>query len=685
MANLPTFEDPKWPEVYELAVNDPVAGGPDGVDNTPHKQLAERTEYLKQQTDQARADLDDHETRLAAVEGSSAVAVSKAQRLAWENSDEGFAFELFSDPVHNWRDMQPVSVTRTVAGDDSIDVESTAGLVVGASYVIFGNGTAETVVVAEKLTATRLKATANLTVTRDSGSLARTDWTIHSGYAEASGNSRFYSKPLPTLRYWDDGILVVRRNSGDGELHISVRQVGSSQWHQAEFLESKTVDTRTRDQWYRLPVGGTVEIRVHVLLGPSGENLRIGHLMLLTSPQAGRADPVRQPVITSPVSGATGVMETPTVTVDAYRSLYGLDQGGLRVRVYLDEQMQSLVYSGTSTGATTSHQIAAGNLQTDRVYWVVADLWDNEDTYSPASDPVPFTTGSVFQYVQQPSVISPAPGAEVSQTNVTIVLDQMQVEAGGTGNQTAGRFLVASDLAGTNIVYDSGEVADLTSHVVAGDPLTRGETYYAFGMQKDETRGWSERSAGVRFFIQQIGNGVRVDGGVAVGPTTFADGQRGFLVVATAACRVKRKWGLYYKDTSLQNVGTTYQDSDPQTGEYNTEVLTSSAYNTFDDGNGSIGAPAAEYCKGLLHEGCSDFFLMSKEEMSLAYSNRVVIDAADETVGTKLSAMGDDLAWTSTERDGKYAHFRRFSDGFVGAGIEKVGELLVVPARRILI
>lgn len=46
MANI--IERARWEDdVYELALVDDVIGGPDGVDNLPHKQLANRTAYLK--------------------------------------------------------------------------------------------------------------------------------------------------------------------------------------------------------------------------------------------------------------------------------------------------------------------------------------------------------------------------------------------------------------------------------------------------------------------------------------------------------------------------------------------------------------------------------------------------------------------------------------------------------------
>ncbi|NTX27656.1 tail fiber protein [Burkholderia pyrrocinia] len=50
MANLK--EESKWEDgVYQFETSDPVEGGPDGVDNVPTKQLANRTRYLKDRAD----------------------------------------------------------------------------------------------------------------------------------------------------------------------------------------------------------------------------------------------------------------------------------------------------------------------------------------------------------------------------------------------------------------------------------------------------------------------------------------------------------------------------------------------------------------------------------------------------------------------------------------------------------
>jgi hypothetical protein len=50
MANL--AETATWETgIYQIEETDPVQGGPNGVDNLPHKQLANRTQWLKQDHD----------------------------------------------------------------------------------------------------------------------------------------------------------------------------------------------------------------------------------------------------------------------------------------------------------------------------------------------------------------------------------------------------------------------------------------------------------------------------------------------------------------------------------------------------------------------------------------------------------------------------------------------------------
>ncbi|EGD2326872.1 tail fiber protein [Salmonella enterica] len=56
LTELEQWED----DVYQIETSDPVLGGPDGVSNRPQKQLANRTQWLKKQIEQANNDLADH-------------------------------------------------------------------------------------------------------------------------------------------------------------------------------------------------------------------------------------------------------------------------------------------------------------------------------------------------------------------------------------------------------------------------------------------------------------------------------------------------------------------------------------------------------------------------------------------------------------------------------------------------
>ncbi|WP_412023266.1 tail fiber protein [Burkholderia cepacia] len=66
MANLK--EESKWEVgVYQFETSDPVEGGPDGVDNVPTKQLANRTRHLKDRADGNDRRADANDTRVDAL------------------------------------------------------------------------------------------------------------------------------------------------------------------------------------------------------------------------------------------------------------------------------------------------------------------------------------------------------------------------------------------------------------------------------------------------------------------------------------------------------------------------------------------------------------------------------------------------------------------------------------------
>ncbi|WP_442489382.1 glycine-rich domain-containing protein [Halomonas litopenaei] len=500
MANIPDKENPGFPEVYVLEETDPVVGGIDGIDNLPHKQLAERDQHLLERVEPLEKKAGEHEERLQSVEISGSVSVGRAFPIWLAESDQGADFELFADAAYTWRDYPPAAIVATVSGDESVDVATTNNLVVGDAYVIIDDdGSTEVVEVEAILTATRFRATGTLSKTREAtGTLARTSWDIRAGYALA-GDGLYFSREIKTLRFDDAGRLILRRADGDGSVRVQARRTNApaTGWQNAPLKRSAATDGGVTDLEFRIPVGGTVELRIETERGQSSEPLEIHHLVCLPEVRAGRADAVRQPTNVTPAEGAVDVMETPTLTGDAYHSLYGVAHAAAEFEVATDTDFANIVYQGSEASAVVQHAVAGGTLSTDQVYWWRCRYQDAEGTWSPWSTPTGFATGSVFEYVAPPAISSPSADATGVSLLPTIVTGDFAA-VGTADTHAASQYQVASDADFATIVYDSGTVADLTSHQL-GDALGRETIYHVRARHQGQALGWSDWSVVVSF------------------------------------------------------------------------------------------------------------------------------------------------------------------------------------------
>lgn len=495
MATFPEKENAGFPEIYILEETDPVVGGPDGIDNKPHRQLAERDEHLRQRLVPLEKTAVEQEKRLQSVEISGSVSVGRAFPIWLAESDQGADFELFADAAYTWRDYAPAAIVSTVAGDESVDVTTTNNLVVGDAYVIIdAGGTTEVVEIEKILTATRFRAASTLTKTRtNSGTLARTSWDIRAGYALA-GDGLYFSREIKTLRYDNAGRMIVRRVAGDGSVRVKARRTNApaTGWQNAPLKRSAATEDGYTDLEFRLPVGGTIELQLETQLGESGEPIEIHYLVCLPEVRAGRADAVRRPTNVAPAEGAVDVMGTPALTGDAYYSLYGIAHQAAEFEVATDADFANIVYQGSEATATTQHTVASGNLATDGVYFWRCRYQDAEGTWSPWSKPTGFSTGSVFQYVAPPVISSPS--ADATGVSLLPTIATAEFEAVGTNDtHAASQYQVATDSAFAAIVYDSGTVTDLTSHQV-DTALDRETRYYLRVRFQGETLGWSDWS-----------------------------------------------------------------------------------------------------------------------------------------------------------------------------------------------
>lgn len=495
MATIPRKETPDFPNVYVLEETDPVTGGLDGIDNLPHKQLAERDDYLLARIDPLEKRTTAYEQRLQSVEISGSVSVGRAFPIWLAESDQGADFELFADAAYTWRDYAPAAIVATVAGDESVDVATTNNLVVGDAYLIHDtDGTSEVVEVEAILTATRFRATATLGKTRtNTGHLARTNWDIRAGFALA-GNGRYFSREINTLRYDDAGRLIIRRLAGDGNVRVKARRTNTptTGWLNAPLKRSGSTDDGFTDLEFRLPVGGTIELQVETQIGDSGELIEIHYLVCLPEVRAGRADAVRKPTNVAPEEGATDVMETPALTGNAYYSLYGIAHQAAQFEVATDADFANIVYQGSEATPTAQHTVASGTLATNQVYFWRCRYQDTEGTWSPWSKPSGFSTGSVFEYVAPPVISSPSADATRTSLLPTIVTADFDA-VGAVDTHAASQYQIATDSAFGVIVYDSGTVTDLISHSIT-IALARETRHYLRVRHQGAALGWSDWS-----------------------------------------------------------------------------------------------------------------------------------------------------------------------------------------------
>jgi hypothetical protein len=162
------------------------------------------------------------------------------------------------------------------------------------------------------------------------------------------------------------------------------------------------------------------------------------------------------------------------------------------------------------------------------------------------------------------------------------------------------------------------------------------------------------------------------DGGIV-----FGEDNGDWLVVAPASLRQPKTWGLYLTDTSLPNAsgtnGSPTTPTDPNSSEYNTDVLTSPTYNSINDSYGNIGSPAAEYCRSLGYD------LPNASDLQIIYNNRTQIDALDSS-----GSLPTAIVWSSSEYNSYSAWVLNFSGGNWYYA-NKTSSYWVIPFKRITV
>ena len=451
-----------------------------------------------------QAAIDDILAQLSGLEVADLQTRVELQRRLTEvknsvNPDNKFFFEFFNS-LYTVAEKVVVTGASTVAGDNSIDVDSTAALVAGREYVIEKDVTVATVTVSQILSDTRFTATEPVNMTISNGTLKRTSWKFGSLSATATDKQTYYSKVvnLDTVNE-DDKALVVRRSESTLDPKVYYKSNASTAWQEAVITWKRSYASGAAvggepgfiDVAYVLPVKGDFQVKV-VANGSSTFRNMIGMSPIC----AYRTDDsVRKPTILSPVNAATNASQTLTVTGNAYYSLYGVAQGGVELQIGSDPLFNVVVYSDRASEKVTSIAVQAGNLLAGKTYFARMRYVNSEGIYSSWSDVVGFSTGALYSFLKPPVVTEPAQSASDVSLRPLIKTSAFAV-VGQSDTHLKTQYQISTDETFSAVVYDSGESSDLLAHTIPlASALSKLGTYFVRSRHKGAAlgfSGWSE-------------------------------------------------------------------------------------------------------------------------------------------------------------------------------------------------
>lgn len=487
----------------------------------------------KQAADQAAAQLNQ---RVGAVEATSSVSVQKAVSLDWTYRNNAINFELFT-PGYTLIDVASIAVVQGVAGDDSLDVADTSALKVGDYYVLTdptavdAQGApapvSELVQVVSILTPARIRLAANLKKAWGGAAvLSRSSLTIlGASNAKADVGDIYLSKTINIGTDADGGAVVIRRQLNAGEIRLYYRDSYHAAWTECGWSYRRTggtVPVNFADYEYVLPMRGDGNLRADVV----GESMTIAHIVALgnVTGLGGFLNPALRPntpVMSSPLDGAVGIMERPTLALAAYSSPTNIAQAAVRFKLSKTVDMAVLLHESGELASGLSYQIPAGVLPISTKIYVMGSVKDVSGQWSDWSLPISFTTAASYAYVAAPTMTAPANNALDVSATPTLSTSAFTMVGGTADTHAASRFRIRS-AAGTYAapLWDSGrDTVNKLSIVVPANVLSANESvFYAQAQHEGTAKGVSEWSPEVKFttkksFVNIIGLALLNSGG----------------------------------------------------------------------------------------------------------------------------------------------------------------------------
>ena len=497
--------------------------------NPVHQALLDSVSYLGLEAEQKDVLISSLGSRLDDVEASSSVAIERAVKADWALRDNRIHHELWA-PSFTLIDADAVGITDAVAGDDSIDVTSTAQIKRGEYYVLSVEGESiagdeedggidtegcarELVQCVAILSDSRIRISKNLTRNFKGGELSRCSLNIvGASYAEGVDGDIWLSKKINIGASASGGAVVIRRTLNSTDVTLYYQDAETSEWSERKWSHRRQggdIPAGFADYEYSLPMRGDGNLRAEV----SGGEVTIRHIVIVSAPTGlgGFVNPEMRPSapqIATPAAGEIDVTETPTISIENYDSPGGTPQQSLRLQLSINENFSPVLYDTGNLPAGLSYSLGENIIPEGTEVWVrpkVGDAAGLESDWGAASS---FTTMSTYSYVRAPVVVSPTNSAVDVLETPRIITDAFSIVGEDiTPDQVAAQYQIR-ELTGSwdAPLWDSGrDEENLTYIDTPSGVIKAGRKRYAIRSRKeDAVLGWSEWGAEIRITSKDV-------------------------------------------------------------------------------------------------------------------------------------------------------------------------------------
>lgn len=456
-------------------------------------------------------------TQIGGISGTlnglaSPTSVQNAVSLDWLYRNRRIAFELFA-AGYNLQNHLGVSVVAGIMGDDSLDVADTTAVKVGEDYLLsYATDTALVRVIAIHSN-TRLRLAANLS--RNWGATAKlTGSTLVArpeGGVDGAIGGQWVSRALNLGDNNTSRAVVIRRSLNAGEARLYFRDAYTTAWTERAWSVRRSgggtsgVPEGFADYEYVVPMRGDGYLRMVV----DGEPMVIKHIVALGggTEQGGYVNPLMRPnapTISSPATGATNVIETPTLTASNYVSPADNAFATAQFQISTSSTFASVLHDSDEKSAMT-YSVPAGVLAVNTTFYFRARVKDVAGLVSDWAKIASFTTKATYAYVNTPTVVTPTNGQTEIPEQPTLQSGAFAT-TGGADTHASSQWQIR--LAGGTWaapLHDSGaSTTNKTSYTVPAGVLVAGQTQYVMRVRHTgASLGASEWSSDIAFTTKQ--------------------------------------------------------------------------------------------------------------------------------------------------------------------------------------